>query len=117
MTDLLTNPVFTAFVSSIVGALVGAISVYLGKRRETEPSIQKAWTEATSALIEQYTEALTASRDRMTSMEAKLVDLTNEVEELNGHIDVLTQTLERHGIAPPPRRRRSTVDLQAGGTA
>lgn len=107
MTDLLINPVFMGFIGTAVGGLVAGIIGYFTKRVEKAPDVQTSLDRAVAGVVDHYVKALAGSHEEMREMRGEIRALRETVAELQEHIDELTAALEKAGVAPPPRRKRT----------
>jgi hypothetical protein len=85
---------------------VREIFAWLRVRIEKAPDVQAQITAAVAEIFEQY-------RDLHNIQSEEIKALRDEVHELNEHIADLMEALERAGVTPPARRRRTRYGAQA----
>ena len=106
---ILASPVLIAIASGAFGAIGGAMTA----RWTKAPDVQAVTNAAVENIIKHYSEALALQTAEVHQLRAEIGDLrtviekqAEEIAELNNHIIDLSAALERHGVAPPPRRKR-----------
>jgi len=112
VTELFTNPAFTAMLAAGVAGLAG----YFAKRAEKAPEMQASLDKAVAAVVDHYKAALDRDgaeiremRDEIRALRETINDLHDTISELEDHVDALTNALEKAGVVPPPRRKRAAA--------
>jgi TolA-binding protein len=94
------DPATAGALAGLLGAFVGAIGTWMVKRVEKAPDMQAALATAVSGVIEHYTKA-------MDRNQADIECLREQINELQQHIDRLSEVITAHGLAVPKRRPKT----------
>lgn len=94
--SIFTNPYITGIIGAALTQGANLVASFLNRQPNIQDQINKSFAE----LRESY-------RETFDDMSKTIADLRDEVSELNDHVLDLTATLEKHGISPPPRQRKS----------
>jgi hypothetical protein len=109
MNEFLVNPVFMGVVGTAVGGVVAGVVGYFSKRVEKAPDMQASLDKAIAGVVDHYVKALAGSHDEMREMRSEIRAMRETIADLEEHIDSLTAALEKAGVAPPPRRKRTAA--------
>ncbi len=105
--EFLAQPQVLGPVCALVGGLAGHLAAPWLKRAERAPDMQQSVNSAVEAAVKLYTATLTRAEASIAALSAEVAALKIEVADLNQHISDLTETLDKHNIPPPPRRKRT----------
>lgn len=93
---IFTNPYITGIIGAALTQGANLVASFLNRQPNVQDQINKSFAE----LAESY-------RKTFEDMTTTISALRDEVEELNSHVLDLTAVLEKHGITPPPRQRKT----------
>lgn len=114
--DNLKDPAIVGPAGLTAGFFGKQISEFLRRRFEIkklevekEPDRDRVWMDGMTKLVEQLDKRIQDQSTIITRQSSQIEALTEEVADLNDHVDNLTGVLKAHNITPPQRRKRSAT--------
>jgi predicted RNase H-like nuclease (RuvC/YqgF family) len=103
-------------VPALVGAGIGALGQWLVTRANKAPDVQTSLNAAVAGVIQHYEQALERATKEIGALRVEIEGLRKTVEEqssiiedLESHVDELTDAMTKSGVSPPSRPRRRAV--------